>query len=63
MQLNKHLGEKVEIGTYKAINGSSKHIGNLEKFDNDIIVITDENGKNVELDRKLISIIRLVIEF
>ncbi len=63
IQLKKHLGEKVEVRTYKPINGNKKHIGILEKFDKNIILIITEDGKMMELDRALVSTIKLVIVF
>ncbi len=63
MQLKKHLGEKVEVRTYKPINGKRKHIGILENFDENSILIITEDGKMMELDRALVSTIKLVIVF
>lgn len=63
MQLKKHLGEKVEVKTYKPINGKRKHIGILENFDENSILIITEDGKMMELDRTLVSTIKLVIVF
>ncbi len=63
MQLKKHLGEKVEVRTYKPINGNKRHFGILERFDDNTIFIIAEDGKMIELDRILISSIKLVIIF
>lgn len=55
--LERNIGEKVEIGFFKKINGSKSCTGVLEKFDNEYIFINvDEETRKFE--RSVISQIK-----
>lgn len=57
------IGEKVEIKLYKAINKQKDFDGILTDFDEDKLVIELENGKNIEITRADIAMVRLALDF
>ena len=60
--LEKSLGEKVEIKTYKPIDGHKEFTGILKAYDGDTITIVEEEADRV-LSRKEIALIRLALDF
>ncbi len=61
--LEKSIGEEVEIKTFKPIDKQKDFAGVLKSFDKDIIVITDEEGKDLTFTRSDIAIIKLALDF
>jgi ribosome maturation factor RimP len=60
--LEKSLGEKVEIRTYKPVDKRKEFSGILKAYDKDTITIEDEAGERV-FARADIALIRLAIDF
>jgi ribosome maturation factor RimP len=61
--LKKHLGDMVEVKTYKPVDGIKNFKGILKDFSDKSVFIETEEGKITEIDRALISTIRLAISF
>ncbi|SHH99894.1 ribosome maturation factor RimP [Sporanaerobacter acetigenes] len=61
--LNRNLGEDIEIKLYQGINGKKLYMGKFLSFNNDCIVILDDENNEVELSRKNIAKINLAIRF
>jgi len=60
--LEKSIGLDVEIKLYKPQNGSKEYEGMLERFDEESITITNEDGEKRFL-RSEIALIRLALDF
>ena len=62
LRKDKHLkdsiGKEIEINLFKPVEGKKELSGTLEDFNNDKVVIT-ENEKKIELERKNISLMKL----
>ena len=56
------IGEKVDVKTYKAIDGKKDFTGLLKSFDKDSIVIEDEEG-DITFSRSDIAVIKLSLDF
>ena len=52
--LNRNIGNEIEVKTYKTINGAKNFIGILESFDNDFLMM-NSNGENIKIKREDIS--------
>ena len=67
--LEKSIGQKVEIKTYKPIEKQKEFSGVLEKFDSESITISMEetekqrNGKKMTFARGDVALIRLAFDF
>lgn len=64
--LQRSLNEKVDIRTYKPINGSKDFCGILKAFDEGTITILTASGEEAEdmvFDRKDIAAIKLALDF
>ena len=67
--LEKSIGQKVEIKTYKPIEKQKEFSGVLEKFDSESITISLEetekqgNGKKMTFARGDVALIRLALDF
>lgn len=63
--LQKSIGEKVEIKTYKPINGSKEFAGILKAFDTDTIILLSEDETEEEqvFQRNDIATIKLAFDF
>lgn len=61
--LDRNLGEDIEIKLYQGVNGKKSYIGKFLSFNNDCIVILDDDNSEVELSRKNIAKISLAIRF
>lgn len=60
--LERNLGNDVEVHLYQAINGAKKVEGNLERYDESTITIKTVN-KEYMFPRDSVSLIRLTIKF
>lgn len=60
---NRSLGEEVEVKLYQAIEKQKEFSGILESFDKDTIVITEEGGKSLTLERSNIAVVKLAVHF
>jgi len=61
--LNRNLGEILEINLFKKIGLSKKFIGELVTFNETSITIKDKKGKEVIIERNIISKATKYIEF
>ena len=61
--LNRNLGNDVEIKLYKSLNNKKNYEGTLASFNDDEITIENNQGNTFSLPRELISIVRLAIKF
>lgn len=57
------LGEEVEIRLYKALDKSKEYKGILKNYSKDTVTIELENEKEMIINRKDISLIRLAFDF
>ena len=61
--LNRNLGNDVEIKLYISWNNKKNYEGTLASFNDDEITIENNQGNTFSLPRELISIVRLAIKF
>ena len=61
--LKRNIGKNVEISLYKNVDGKKKYIGQLLDYTDTHIKIKDDTSEYIEIDRKTISNIKLVIDF
>lgn len=61
--LKRNLGKDIEVSLYKGLDGKKKIIGELVDFNDDKIIVKDEDSKMIDIDRKIISKIRLAVKF
>ena len=57
--LEANIGKEVEIKLFKPIDKQKEFIGILKQFDEEILIIEVQDGKEVKLERKNISLIKL----
>ncbi len=61
--LKRNLGKDIEVSLYKNLDGKKKIVGELVDFNDDKIVVKEENSKLIEIERQLISKIVLAVKF
>ena len=59
----KSIGEEVEVKLFKAIDKQKEFVGYLESYNDDVIVISDEQENEMEFERTNIASVRLVVHF
>ena len=59
----KSIGEEVEIKLFKAIDKQKEFTGFLERFNDEVIVISDEKENELEFERNNVASVRLVVHF
>jgi len=59
----KSIGEEVEIKLFKAIDKQKEFTGYLESFNDEMLVISDEQENELEFERSNIASVRLVVHF
>lgn len=59
----KSLGDAVEVKLFEAMDGVKELEGVLRSYDQKKIVITDGNGREIELERNKLAQVRLKIDF
>lgn len=59
----KSLGDAVEVKLFEAVDGVKELEGVLRSYDQKKIVITDGNGREIELERNKLAQVRLKIDF
>ena len=59
----KSIGEEVEVKLFKAIDKQKEFTGYLESFNDEVIVISDEEENEIEFERSNVASIRLVVHF
>lgn len=60
---DKYIGEKVDVGLYKAINGAKQLTATLLGFENDIVKLELAEGETVEIPQKETTVIKLHFDF
>ena len=61
--LQNSIGEEVIVKLYEAENGQKELTGTLQTFDKKVIVITDEDNQERQIERNKIAQIRLTLDF
>lgn len=61
--LERSLGQEVEIRTYKAIDGSKEFYGILHAYDDDSVTVLSEDDEEVTFNKSDIALIRLAFDF
>ena len=56
------LGEKVTIGLYSPVNGTKTVNGRLDKYENGVIFVTDDNGNTYEIEKEKTSLVKICFE-
>ncbi|MBE5950179.1 MAG: ribosome maturation factor RimP [Lachnospiraceae bacterium] len=59
----KSIGEEVEVKLFKAIDKQKEFTGYLDSFDDEKIVIADENDNLTEFERSNIAVVKLAVHF
>ena len=59
----KSIGEEVEIKLFKGLDKQKEFTGYLESFNDEVIVISDEDENELEFERSNIASVRLVVHF
>jgi ribosome maturation factor RimP len=57
------IGEEVEIKLFKAVEKQKEFSGFLERYNDETIVISDDDGNETEFERGNIASVRLAIHF
>ena len=60
---NRNIGVVLEINLFKKIGLTKKFVGELLSFDDNSIKIKDKKGKEIDIERKIISKATKYIEF
>ena len=60
---NRNIGETLDVNLFKKIGACKKFVGELVSFTENAIIILDKKGKEVEIERALISKATKHIEF
>ena len=58
----RNINKEIEIKTYAAIEGKKSFRGFLKKYDDEIVSI-EEDGKEINIEKSKISLIRQAIDF
>lgn len=61
--LERSIGEEVEIHTFRPVNHEKQFFGYLKSFDDEHVVIVDEEGSELTFARADIALIRLALDF
>ncbi len=61
--LNRNLGENLEVKLYEALDGKKLIEGILKDFDKNEITITTEFNKIIKIPREVIALIKLAVKF
>ena len=59
----RHLGDEVEVRTYKPINKQKEFVGLLDAWDKETVTLQMESGEMMTIARTDIALIRQYIEF
>lgn len=61
--LKRNLGKEIEIKLYEALGDRKIIEGVLEDYKDEEIIIKTETGKNMNIPREIIALIKLVVKF
>ena len=59
----RNVGEMLEINLFKKLGACKKFVGELKSFNEETILILDKKGKEIEIERNLISKATKYIQF
>lgn len=59
----KYIGEVIDIKLYKPLDGKKEYQGELKQFDNGVITIIQEDGKEMQFVQKETASVRLAVIF
>ncbi len=59
----RYLGETVDVGLYKAINGSKQITATLSGYEDGVISLTLSNGEEIELSQKETTVVKIHFDF
>ena len=57
------MGKEIEIRTYKPIEKQKEFFGTLKAYDKDSVTLLDENGQEMQFQKKDLALIRMAIDF
>lgn len=57
------IGEEVELKLFKAVDKQKEFTGFLDRFDDEKIVLVDEDDKEMEFERSNVAIVKLAVHF
>lgn len=60
---DRNIGNEVEIHLYRAIDGQKQYVGLLKSYSKEEIVIENEDGSEMVIDRVNVSLVREYIDF
>lgn len=60
---DRNIGNEVEIHLYRAIDGQKQYVGLLKSYNKEEIVIENEDGSEMVIDRVNVSLVREYIDF
>lgn len=59
----RYIGELVDVGLYKAVNGSKQLTATLTGFEDGVISLETANGESLELSKKETTVVKLHFDF
>ena len=57
------MGKEIELRTYKPIEKQKEFFGTLKAYDKDSVTILDEDGQEMQFQKKDLALIRMAIDF
>ncbi len=57
------IGEEVELKLFKAVDKQKEFAGYLDRFDDEKIVLVDEEENEMEFERSNVAIVKLAVHF
>lgn len=57
------VGEEIELRTYKPFQDQKEFFGTLKAYDKDSVTILDEDGQEMQFQKKDLALIRMAITF
>ncbi len=57
------MGKEIELHTYKPIDKNKQFFGTLTAYDKESVTILDENGQEMQFQKKDLALIRMAIDF
>jgi len=57
------VGKEIEIHTYKPVDGNKQFFGTLTAYDENSVTILDEDGQEMQFQKKDLALIRMAIDF
>lgn len=60
---DRFIGEKISVKLFKAVEGTKQLIGLLKNRDAEKLILETEDGKEIEIENKNITTVRLSVDF